>query len=63
MSTTASPRELTAGRLVTFETPSGDTRTGRIVESEWAPTYGNPDYHLTVRVGGTELRITDAELV
>ena len=63
MSKTASARELTPGRLVTFEAPFGGIRTGRIVEAEWAPTYGNPDHRLKIRMDETELWITDAELV
>jgi hypothetical protein len=60
---TASHNRLAPGRLVCFVDPRTDEqRTGRIIEQEWAATYGNPQSRLTVRAGDTEVSITDADL-
>lgn len=60
---TASHDRLAPGRLVCFVDPRTDERRqGRIIEQEWAATYGNPQHRLTVRVGDDELPITDDDL-
>jgi len=59
----ASHNRLAAGRLVCFHDPRTDEqRTGRVVESEWAASFGTPRSRLTVRADGQRLTITDSDL-
>jgi len=60
---TASYDSLARGRLVCFVDPRTDERRqGRIVDAEWAATFGNPKHRLTVRASGEDVSITDADL-
>jgi len=60
---TASHNRLAPGRLVCFVDPRTDERRqGRVLNAEWAATYGNPRTRLTVRVDDTEVSITDDDL-
>jgi len=63
MSTTESITDLVPGRLVTVEALSGEPKQARVLESEWAPTYGQPTTRLKVRIGDIERWVTDEDLV
>jgi len=63
MSTTDSITDLVPGRLVTVEALSGEAQQARVLETEWAPRYGQPTTRLKVRIGDAERWVTDEDLV